>query len=388
MTAPPVGCLALDVGTATAKLAVDGPSERVVSSPVPAGDWRAFLSGALAAAELALPGDGICLAVPEAWLDGSVEGTTAQEALRQACEDLGIARVIWTSQLAAVAALTARPSASGRYLVADVGATGVRAAVIEAAPPVVRIAAAASADGGGLRDFDAAVRALLPGGEHLPPDWHRSLAGQERRARAVLPRATAAPAYRDAPVYELSGCELLAGQLIDCFAPTGQRLRAMATRVLQDGPVDAAVLTGGLSWFPLAQVIIGEIAGVDPVAQTPDAAARGALLFARGTVRLAPPTDLAAVTVPARRIANGELEEVSLTLPWTEPFASPADGPLIIETPELTVDVAGRRVIAGLPGLVPGPCLVGVRAGWSGSIALVVRPADGGGSPVVASLTP
>ena len=148
------------------------------------------------------------------------------------------------------------------------------------------------------------------------------------------------------------------------------------------------MLTGGLGWFPLASLVLAEAAGVTPVAEEPDASVRGALLFGCGTVRLAPPADLAAVALPAHRVRHGRLEEITVPLPWAEPFARPLDGPLVLDEPELTVDIGGLRVTVPLPGLGPGPCLVGVRSGWSGCGALVVRPAGGSGDAVVAALGP
>jgi hypothetical protein len=388
VTIPPGTCLALDAGTVTAKLAVDGAAEPVTVAPVVGGPWQTRVSAVLSAAGAASPVDGICLAVPEAWLDGGVEGTTAQEALRHACEDeLGITRITWTGQLAAVAALAAQQYGPGRYHIADIGATGVRMALIEVAVPAVRIVAAAGVAGGGWRDFDAAVRTRVPDGGHLPADWYRLVTDQGRRSRTALIQAASYPRYREAPVTdEAAPHELLAGPLIDCFAATEQRIRTAAARVQQGGPAEVAVLTGGFGWFPLAGSVLADIAGTDPVVLAPDAAARGALLFARGTVRLARPDSLATVTMPMNRIAAGQLEEASLTLPWTEPFASLADEALLINERILTIDIAGRRVTASVPSLMPGPCRVGVRAGWTGRSALVVRPADGAGAPVVMSL--
>ena len=386
-------CVALDAGTATAKLAVDDESAAAVVCPASGGDWRARVSGAFAAAGRALPAESLCLAVPEAWLDGSVDGTTVQESLRYACVDeLGVAGVTWVGQLAAVAALIARQRGSGRYLVCDTGATGVRTAALDVAGPVIRVVAADSAIGAGWSDFDASIRALAAGGgDPLPADWYRSAREQDRPARAVLSRAATSPGYRESPAYMFTGRPgdrgLLAGQVIDCFAPTAQRIRAGAARALRDGPADVAVLTGGLGWFPLASVVLAEEVGLVPVVADPDAAARGALLFARAAVRMAPPPTPGPVALPVHRIADGELEELSLVLPWSEPFASLADGLPVLEQPVLAVDVAGQRVTVEVPGLVPGPCRIGVRPGWSGACALVVRPADGG-MPVVADLGP
>lgn len=386
--------IALDAGTVTAKVAVAGPDVRVVASPVPAGDWGVRVSSALAAAGRPPSSVGaICLAVPETWLDASVAGTAALEALRQVCaQELGIARVTWVGQLAAAAAQAAGQHGPGRYLVCDIGATGVRTAALDVTEGTVRILAAHHASGGGWRDFDASVRALFPGGrgDQLPADWYRLAIEQEqeRRARALFGRVTSTPGLRESPVYTFGECRLLTGQAIDCFAPTGERVRAGAAHVLGGGPADVAVLTGGLGWFPLASLVLAEAAGVAPVAEEPGAAARGALLFACGRVRLAPQADLAPVALPAHRVRNGRLEEVTVPLPWADPFARPLDGPLVLDEPELMVDIDGQRMTVPLPGLTPGPCLVGVRSGWSGSGALVVRPASGAGDAVVAALGP
>ena len=383
--------IALDAGTVTAKVAVAGPDVSVVSSPAPAGDWQVRVSGALAAAGMSPSSAGaICLAVPEAWLDASVAGTVALEALRQACaEGLGIGRVTWTGQLAAVAAQAAGRHGPGRYLVCDIGASGVRTAALEVTEGTVRILAAHHASGGGWRDFDASVRALGPGGQ-LPAEWYQLAMdqNQERRARALFGRVTSTPKLRESPVYMFGECRLLTGQVADCFAPTGERVRAGTERVLGGAPADIAVLTGGLGWFPLASLILAETAGVTPVTAEPAAAARGALLFARGAMRLVPSADLAPVTLPAHRVRHGRLEEITVPVPWAEPFARPADGPLVLDEPELTVDIDGQRMTVPLPGLVPGPCVVGVRSGWSGSGALVVRAACGSGDAVVAALGP
>ena len=364
--------LALDLGAATTKVAREGHDSIV--SPAAPGDWRDRLTRAIAGQA---PGS-IGVAVPETWLDGSVTGTSAREALGEACAGLGLARVTWTGQLSAIAALTARQRGDGRYLVADIGATGVRVAVLDVTGPVVRIVAVDGSDGAGWNDFDAALRARATGGP-LPGDWYRSARDEEqdRAARAVLTRAMTSPGYRESAAYTFPGASLLAGQVIDCFAPTAQCLQHAAGRVRQDRPADVVVLAGGLGWFPLAGSALAETAGQDPVIVEPDAAARGALLFARGAASLAPPPELPPVVLPVHRIRDGELEELGLPLPWTEPFATPPDGPVLLDEPILAVDVGGRRMTVELPGLRPGPCQVGVRVGWSGASALVVRPGEG-----------
>jgi hypothetical protein len=383
---------ALDLGTAIAKIARDGASEPD-TCPTPAQDWPARIRAALQAAGIDGSVDGLCLAVPDAWLDGSVAGSTAQEALRHACQDeLGITQLTWSGQLAAVAALVAERDGPGRYLVCDLGAEGVRTALLDVAGSIARIVTVHEASGGGWRDFDAALRSRLPDmGQPLPADWYRSAKTQDRRARAVLSRAISAPAWRESPAYTVIGSggelSLLAGQVLDCFAPTEQRIRAGAAQVLGADPPLAVVLTGGFGWFPLAAQALAEVAGATVViVEGPAAAARGTLLFGRGSMRMAPPPALAQVALPVHQVSAGVLTEASLELPWTEAFASPADGPLMLDGPELTVDIAGRRATIGLPGLAPGPCRVGVRPGWSGSCALVVRPDGRPGAPVVVRL--
>jgi hypothetical protein len=222
----------------------------------------------------------------------------------------------------------------------------------------------------------------------LPADWHELATDQDRdrRARALLGRLASTPGLREGPIYTFGECRLLTGQVVDGFAPTGERVRAGVAHVLGGARADVLVLTGGLGWFPLASLVLAEAMGKVPVVEPPDAAARGALLFARGTVCLAPPAELPPVALPAHRVRHGLLDEVTVPLPWTEPFARPADGPLVLDEPELTVDIGDQRTTVPLPGLLPGPCLVGVRPGWSGSGALVVRPASGSGDAVVAAL--
>ena len=68
------------------------------------------------------------------------------------------------------------------------------------------------------------------------------------------------------------------------------------------------------------------------------------------------------MTVPAHAILyDGLLEEVSVPLPWTAPFAALPDGALLIDRHELDLTVAEQPRTARLPGLAPGPHRVGVR---------------------------
>src|ERR1700678_4094092 len=115
--------LAVDIGTLTVKVAT---GDEVTVVPAPAGGPRAGIRAALATVGPSLR-TGICVAVPDAWLTGDLAGASLQEDVRHECEDVaGTGPVTWTGQLAAVAALTAGRR-GGRYLVCDVGGSGVRA---------------------------------------------------------------------------------------------------------------------------------------------------------------------------------------------------------------------------------------------------------------------
>ena len=257
--------LALDLGAATTKVAREGHDSIV--SPAAPGDWPDRLTRAMPGKHRQhwrrRPGN----------LAGRERGGDhAREALGEACAGLGLARVTWTGQLSAIAALTARQRGDGRYLIADIGATGVRVAVLDVTarwsgswPWTARTAP------GGTSSMPA-LRTRATGGP-VPGDWYRSARDEEqdRAARAVLTRAMSSPGYRESAAYAFPGASLLAGQVIDCFAPTAQCLQHAAGRVRQDRPADVVVLAGGLGWFPLAGSALAETAGQDPVIVGPDA---------------------------------------------------------------------------------------------------------------------
>jgi hypothetical protein len=347
---------------------------------------RDSLSAALAGAGRAGSGGEIWLAVPDNWLSGSEAGGRQQEACRHFVEDeLRLAGMVrWVGQLAAVAALAASRrgfTGDGRYLVCDVGGRGVRVGVCEVADRTIRQLAVRDAPGGGWADFDAAVRtALSAGSDEGLTGWYQSAMAQQRRARTVLARAKDDPGFRDARAYRLAGArgeyELSVGQAVDCFAATADRIRTGIVAVLGgSGPAapEVAVLTGGLAWFPEAAVIVAETAGVAPAVLGPEAAAHGALLIAAGQASQGRPA-LPPVTVPMHQIRDGRLADASVALPWTAQFAAPDGDPLVLDGPELALDVAGRLMVARLSGLVPGPHRIGVRPTWGGSGLLVVRP--------------
>jgi hypothetical protein len=392
--------VALDAGSLVSKIAVAGGSSgSSAQEPLPyteqhpgaagTGGQRAALAAALAAAARVSCASGpgrdtglqLSLAVPDAWLDGSIEGTRRQEELRYLAEDeFGLTRLSWTGQLAAVAAVAASRhgfAAPGRYLVCDIGGCGVRVAACEVTGRTVRPLAVHDAPGGGWRDFDAAIRTTLQA-ESDPglATWYRSAIEQSKRATVVFRQARSDPGFLDARAYSLAGAvgryDLTAGQAADCFAPTMDRIRTGSAVVLDGAEPAVAVLTGGLAWFPQARQAVAEAARSEPDVLGSDAPILGALLLAGGQTQLAP-HGLPPVTLPAHRIRVGRLEETSLPLPWTDSFASTADEPLVLEDPELTLDIGRRRVTLPVPGLTRGPYRVGVRPSWSGRGVVVLR---------------
>jgi hypothetical protein len=414
--------LAVDLGAEVTKIAVasGGPEPVVLTRQTATRSRREALAAALTLATCpGTPATPVTLAVPDHWLDGTAEGGRRQEDMRRIAEDeLGLREVSWAGHLAAAAAVAASQrefAEPGAYLVCDIGGRGVRAAICEVTGQAVRQRAVRVATGGGWRDFDAAVRAVLGGGtaagratakpaasgwtdpeqtiireaisRHsgssgplgLAEDWHLAAMEQDRRARMVLDRAMGDPGFSDARAYTLGAFqehELTAGQVIDCFGPTAQRVRECAEAVLDGGKPRVAVLTGGLAWLPLAVAVLRDVAGAEPVILGVDAAARGALLLASardGGQADGPRTRLPPVSLPMNEVRDGVLAEASLPLPWTWSFGPEGDGPLLITEQRLTLDIDGRRITLPAPGLASGPYRIGLRPGWSGTGALVLR---------------
>lgn len=398
MTAGPA--LGIDLGALTVKTASGSWASAM---PAPAGGPVAALRAALASASA---NAGICVAVPDGWLSGDAAGAARQEEVRHECEDVaGIGPAGWAGQLAAASAFAAVTHGDGQYLTCDLGGTGVRAGTFSVSGGTVRIEAT-HGESGGWREFDAALRAVLPPSQSagLPAAWYEQAMTREKGARATLVLEEAVTGDDDAldtTVYRIAGVGgeivVTARMVIDSFAPARQRLRAAVAAVRGDARPDHVVLTGGLGWLPLAALGAASAAGLGaggagpaeakPVVLAPDAAARGALLFARGEARLAPPTGREPVAVPVHRIRNGLLEEDSVTLPWTEPFAAFPGGALAVDSEELQVTVAGRAHTARLRDVVPGPHRIGLRPAWPGPGVLVVRPATGDVVPHIVPLT-
>jgi hypothetical protein len=383
--------VAVDLGSRLAKIVPVGDPGGPDRLRLRSGSDRAVL------AEVAATEAEVCLAVPDAWLDGSEAGGRKQEALRQIAEDeFMLGPVTWAGQLAAVAALAAsREDAAGpdprRYLVCDAGATGVRVALCEvsAAPGAryaVRQVGVHAVAGGGWRDFDDAVRTETGAGTDPGLEtWYEQAMAQAKRARMVFDRAESAPDFLAARIYTLTGAgasyELTGAQAARCFAPTAARIKAGVAAVLagagrasaDEGSALTTVLTGGLAWFPLAAATLSESSGCAPLILRLEAAARGALLLADDQAGLGD-VGRPAVSVPMHEVKDGLLTEVSVPLPWTASFGK-TDQPLYIEGAELTLDIGASRVTVPLPGLAAGPYRTAARPSWAGRGILVLRSA-------------
>lgn len=378
----------IDLGTLVVKVAVGGSGVQTVTAAAGGPAWA--LRDALSAAGSR---GVVCVAVPDAWLSGQAEGAIVQETVRHECtRQLKDAQVLWAGQLAAVAAYAAAVRGSGRYLVCDIGGTGIRAGTFSVSAGAVRVEAVHAEADGGWREFDAEVRVGLPQSPPLPPDWYEQAAhhNQARVVKALEAALGGAEGGLAATVYRITGPDgdilLEAGRLIEAFAPTQERLEAAIAAVRGRVRPDHVVLAGGLSQLPLAPRAAGIATDTAPLVADPDAAARGALMFARGDAALVPPGDGGHVSVPVNLVRDGLLEQVEVPLPWSEPFAAFPGGPLRLDREELTVSVAGHERTARLRGLVPGPHLIGARPAWPGPGVLVVRPAADDGPVHVVSL--
>lgn len=383
----PAASVAVDVGTLTTKVAVAraGAAPQLSSLTTAAGSGRVFLSEVVAKARAQLGGrlPQICFAVPDSWLSAEVAGGQAYEEFRHVVEDeMGLAELSWIGHAPAVTAAAADrwPDAGdGRYLICDIGGSGVRAAVCEVTGQEIRLVAACAAVGDGEQEFGTRALAAAQAESDLgPAGWHAQIRQQPRLA-LVLERAVADPSFLDTPACTLVGANrsygLTGGQLVDSFAPTAERLRAGISAVLAGERPAVAVLTGGLGWFPLAARAVAEAAGVAPKIADPQAAAAGALLVCRGVLHLAPISG-PPVHLPVHQVKHGLLEEERLELPWTRSFASLGGEPLVLDTTQVPLEISGRPRTVRLPGLTPGSYLIGVRPGspWRG--LLVLREAD------------
>jgi hypothetical protein len=380
----PPATLALDAGAITIKLAWATSGNKPQF-----GTWNTLPTGQRASLSRALIGSGLagharhaCLAVPDSWLDGGVAGAHSLEALRQVVEvELGLADITWVGQLTAVTGLAASrkgPRRSGRYLACDIGANGLRVIACEVTERSVMPLAVADSAGDGWLDIGDAAMAMMPADAGITAEhWFQSMEGQRERAEAVFEAAAADTAFRDARAYRVTGasgtCDLSAGQVMESFAPTADRLRADATSVLAGASPIATVLTGGLTrWFPLAAQVLQAATAMAPTVLGPESAAHGALLIAQGAVQ-PPPVSMPPVSLAMHQVIDGLLTDVTVPLPWTAPFAELDGGPLSLTGPELIIEVAGRRRMVPLTGVAPGLYRVGVRPTLRGSGLLILR---------------
>jgi hypothetical protein len=296
-----------------------------------------------------------------------------------------VAAVSWVGQLVAVAGWAASledAPAAGRYLVCDVGGSGVRAALCQVAGREVQTLATGES-AGGWEDLSRRLRAALPGDAAGGLDsWYRTAQQQGERAALVLAQAAADPAFRDARAYTLAGppgpdrTDLTAGQLIDSFAPTADHIRRVIAAVIGAAQPDLAVLTGGLAWLPLAASAVAAAAGSPPKVLGLRAAAHGALLIARGLIQLAP-ARRPAVRLPVHQVSGGLIEEARLPLPWNWSFAPLEAEQVAFDEPAVVLEIAGELSTVQLPGLVPGRYRIGLRPARPGHGVLVIRSEAG-----------
>jgi len=375
--------LALDIGALLTKAAAgrDVREVRLTSRPTvqPSGGLVSELLAGFRPVLGAGPPQ-ICLAVSDAWLNGDIAAAREQERCRRLIEDeLNLRPVIWVSQSQAVAAsLAVRQHGPGTMLLTcDAGGTGVRTGLCEITGTGIRLVASHAVPGGGWREFAAGLQDIWPSAGHHRATWHDSVRKQAGRATILLDQAVADAGFRDAAAYTVDGPagpqELSAGQLIDQFGPTDRALRQAIEAVLASGQPSAAVLTGGLSWFPLAARVVTAATGLIPEILPLTAAAQGALLVGQGEAQLAP-LDLPEVSLPMHQVSNGLLEEFRLPVPWSASFGPVAAEPVPIDGPDLSVEVSGQLRTVSFADLRPGRYRVGVRPASPGQAFVYLQP--------------
>jgi hypothetical protein len=391
--------------------------------------------------------DGVVVAIPDAWSDGSIAGGSAQELLRRVVLErleLPVRRFVGQSA-AAAAALTERisrpgagsasaaPAPSGTALICDVGAHTVTVALCSLDGATARVVDVATSHApAGQRagaGFDLrAVRAARAGPadeavaagdraedaelvDALQTAKHR----QQRRAALVLERARTARRYRDAPVYLFHGgpdrYALTADQAIRCFLPVADAIRDTARRLLDRRPGDGdeivVAVAGGFGSFPLVQEVLldslptsarGEATG--PLVLGAAAVARGALLLAEGSAGTPEPYPHS-VSLPVYRVHRGRLEPGRVVVARAgeaPPMLVESDGgPQEVEVSadhgltlsvDVQVDGAGPHRALALPpiSLPAGRYHIGLWPARAGFGVMVFRPV-GGGEPFVCPLT-
>ncbi|MFJ8630202.1 hypothetical protein [Streptomyces sp. NPDC093568] len=220
------------------------------------------------------------------------------------------------------------------------------------------------------------------------------------RAALLLARARMQPRYRAAPLHTPG--TMTVGAVLDAFAPVEQALRAAVSDVLARGNAYAGqeddalrILSDGeLARHPLTfDAIRAATGGTRPRVMEEHAAALGALLVARGSVR-SPATARHSVSLRVHRLRRGLLVEsdIPLTVPGgAVPMAVLEHGHAVtVDVPEtrradVCVRASGRETEMPCPALRGGRYRLGMHTAGNGLGVLVFRP-DGGGEPVLVPL--
>ncbi|MEU4205234.1 hypothetical protein AB0F64_35585 [Streptomyces sp. NPDC026294] len=366
--------------------AADGvrPPESFVSGP------GVFLRG------LTEPVDGLVLAVPEQWFDAA--GAARREALYgELAEGLGMPLRQFVPR--AVAAVASLEQSSGGHLVCRLEADGVVAAVCGVRGRSVTLCGV---------EWRAASAGPPVGSPREPQNPQEA-----RRAALLLSRARVQARYRAAPL-----ClprEVTAGAVLDAFAPVEQSLRSallplLAGLTASEG-VTQVLLDGGLRRHPLAGAAVQEAATGAPVRVLEDhAAALGAFLVARGTVRI-PEAARHRLSLRVHRVHQGLLTEAELPLavpggpvalslqgsgrgPVQEPVRESVQKPVQESVrdgahdatvdvpdghrPEVLIRLGDTEIRVPSPALRPGRYRLGLHSAGNGPGVLALRPEDGG----------
>ncbi|MFE7032446.1 hypothetical protein ACFU9Y_19225 [Streptomyces sp. NPDC057621] len=344
--------------------------------------------------------EGLVLAVPDDWFDVGREGALRREALhRHVCSELGVPPGQFVPRSAAAVASTAHSESAGGgtdWLVCHIATDGVGVGLCRLRGASVEpLGATSSPAPDELADLAEFAR------------FHGSSRPERRRrAELLLARAQAVPRYRAAPVYPDETGEgagtFTAGAVISGFARLEAALKTAVLGLVKDRDAPHRVLmSGGPTSHPLALDAVREVLE-GPASQhveviEPDAAARGALLIARGTVRV---SDVArhSVNLAVHRLHRGRLVEAYIPLTVAGgpvPLTVTDQGdPLTVDVPRpgdfrlgIDVEESGKGPHRALdvphPPLPEGSCRLGLHAQRNGLGVLALRPVEGGESVLV-----
>ncbi len=306
--------LAVDIGSATMRIAIGREPVTVEVLPVTAGPlpWLGLDPGRFTAAGWDQPGtpadalasllslaldrvkapdiSSVTLAAPDPWWEDGAHRERALAVLRAVRGGVPVHFVPRTVAAAAWFAATegwvaarfpgpgqaAGPAPERRLLVCDVGAQAVSASVLAVgAGRVTAVGGHTSGSAGeqpagasferalaraGIRDNGevSRVNGGQRGGADRGPAVRQALRDGRRRAAVLLARAREDARYAEAPVYRLPGQppeDILGRDVVGAFGPVAQTLRAVLghqaiRQPLTAGRLDAILLTGGLGGFP------------------------------------------------------------------------------------------------------------------------------------------